>query len=41
MQNKGMAKRISETEAVQIMRNGGLEPIVPFKTNDSPGNQSV
>jgi len=31
-----MAKRISETEAVQIMRNGGLEPIVPFKTNDSP-----
>lgn len=31
-----MAQRISPNEAVVLMRNGGLEPLVPFKNNTTP-----
>ena len=31
-----MTKKISESEAIQIMRDGGLEPIVPYKSNSTP-----
>jgi hypothetical protein len=31
-----MAQRISSDEAVILMRNGGLEPLVPFKNNTTP-----
>jgi recombinational DNA repair protein (RecF pathway) len=35
-QNKKMTKRISESEAIQIMHGGGLEPLVPYKSNSTP-----
>lgn len=31
-----MARRISAEEAVVFMRNGGLEPLVPFQNNTTP-----
>ena len=31
-----MTKKISESEAIQIMRDGGLEPIIPYKSNSTP-----
>jgi len=31
-----MARRISETEAIQVMRNGGLQPLVPYKSSSTP-----
>ena len=31
-----MAERISPNEAVALMRSGGLEPLVPFKSNSNP-----
>jgi hypothetical protein len=31
-----MAKRVSSDEALIMMRNGGLEPLAPFKNNSTP-----
>jgi hypothetical protein len=35
-QDIDMTSRISPEEAVALMRNGGLEPLVPFKNNTTP-----